>query len=157
MNHYRVCKYPAACRRNGIYYTDEWTSFSDVGKECGGITLTMSEYVRVETNYLLLLLRVCERCGAEQLEVRGFEAYTDNLPWKNGRMLNREEIKGICRDILREKCWCRLESEQMHVHFGYDFYMHIGCTLSLNEMERVAADYGLTVDEWHEQEFEEDE
>ena len=118
MNHYRICKYPTECRSNGIYYTDEWTSFSDVGRTFDGIVLTMSEYERVEKNYLSLLLRVWEACGAQPFEVRGIEAYADEIPWKNGMRLDRTEIENICRNILREKFWCRLDGEQMHVDFG---------------------------------------
>jgi len=157
MNYYRICKYPSECRRNGSYYTAEWTSFSDIGRTFDGAVLTVREYERVETNYLLFLLRVWEMCGAPLLEVKGHEAYTDDLPWENGMCLGRNEIESICRDILREKFWCRLDGEHMRVHFGYDFYMHIGCGLTLDEIRRMASDYGLTVDEWHEQIFEEDE
>ena len=36
------------------------------------------------------------------------------------------EIPDLCRLILREYAWAKIESKKMFVHFGYDYYMYIG-------------------------------
>jgi hypothetical protein len=45
---------------------------------------------------------------------------------KTGINLRIDEVELLARLILREKLWCKLESKDMFVHFGYDYYMYIG-------------------------------
>ena len=156
MNHYRISKYRPEYRQNGVYIKSEWTSICDVGKTFDGVTLTISEYERVEGNYLLFLRELCRVCGVQTLEIKGLEKYDDDIVWSNGMILRIDQIERICRDILREKCWCRLDAEQMHIDFGYEYYMHIGCELCAEEVCAVAAKCELYVEAWYEESFDED-
>jgi hypothetical protein len=47
---------------------------------------------------------------------------------QEGDLIVESEIENILKLILREKLWCKLVSEgKLFIHFGYDFYMYIGC------------------------------
>ena len=156
MNYYRISKYSPEYRQNGIYMKEEWTSIFDVGKTFDGVMLTMHEYERVEENYLCLLRELCRACGIQAFEIKGMEKYDDNITWSDGMILNVNQTERICRDILRETCWCRLDAPQMHIHFGYEYYMHIICELCVEEICGIASKYELYVEPWYEEFFEEE-
>lgn len=40
-------------------------------------------------------------------------------------MVNVNVIDLIVRDCLRETIWCKLKSENLSIHFGYDYYMYV--------------------------------
>ena len=155
MNHYRISKYSPEYRQNGVYLKDEWTSIFDVGKTFDGIMLTMREYERVEKNYLRFLRELCRICGVQTFEIKGMEKYDKDIAWSDGMILDMNQIERICRDMLREKCWCRLDAEGMHIHFGYEYYMHVGCKVCLEELCAIASKHELYAESWHEEIFEE--
>ncbi len=43
---------------------------------------------------------------------------------QNNVVIAKMEIQYLCRLVLREHLWCKLETNNtMFVHFGYDYYM----------------------------------
>ena len=45
-----------------------------------------------------------------------------------GTVIEIRDIEHLCRLVLREQLWCKLENDNiMFIHFGYDYYMYIGC------------------------------
>jgi len=49
MIEYRVTKYDPSLRdARGAYSADDWTSVTDIGHAFGGVTLTDTEYQRIE-------------------------------------------------------------------------------------------------------------
>jgi len=48
-------------------------------------------------------------------------------------------LADVCRLVLREILWCKLESPNgFYIHFGYDYYMYFGSPVS----SQRAIDYG---------------
>ena len=53
MSKYRISKYDPSSRDERGYFTEEdWTSFSDIGKEYHGTVLTDLQYAAVEAKYI---------------------------------------------------------------------------------------------------------
>lgn len=49
----RITKYNPIYRDDNGYYTlNDWTSFSDIGKEYNNSIFTLEEYIKVENSYL---------------------------------------------------------------------------------------------------------
>jgi len=155
MNYYRISKYCPEYRENGIYMKDEWTSTLDVGTTFDGVMLTMREYERVEKNYLHFVRELCRICGVQTFAIKGLEKYDEDITWSDGMILNTNQTERICRDMLREKCWCRLEAEQIHIDFGYEYYIHVSCRLCAEEICAITSKYELYAESWHEEIFEE--
>ena len=141
---FRVTKYDPSLRLpNGNYSRDEWTSASDIGRECDGRIFTCSDYLRVETSYVdavrsfleaseLRSLRVAdlqvneitaETLASELVEETRAQAATV----VDGMVVRGEDLGWIVRLALREALWCRLKGDHgFYVHFGYDYYMYVG-------------------------------
>ena len=46
-----------------------------------------------------------------------------------GVFVHDTDIDAIVRMCLRESIWCKLQGDiGAYVHFGYDYYMYIGCS-----------------------------
>lgn len=148
MIYYRISKYDPLLRINGIYQRDEWTAFSDVGEQCAGSIVQLSDYLAVESRYISCSQDILDACHVERLCISGLEIVSDGLSWKNGQQLNRDAIGQFLRDSLRELCWARLESNVMRVEVGYEFYLHIGCLLSMEDIRAIADKHDLFVEPW---------
>jgi hypothetical protein len=54
----------------------------------------------------------------------------------------------VCRLVLREILWCKLESENgFYIHFGYDYYMYIGGPAPSENSIAYGRQQGLFVEE----------
>ncbi|MFY0535866.1 hypothetical protein [Nannocystis pusilla] len=130
---FRISKYDPFLRdADGAYARKEWTSHGDIGKVFDGAVLSLDEYLVVEERYLELLDKFLGWGRVEKLKVCGMEVY-DRVALQNARpglsegvWLNEAAIREVARLALREVLWCRLEGQDFHVHFGYDFYMYVG-------------------------------
>lgn len=153
MTYYRISKYDPAYRVDGVYQKDEWTAFSDIGKEYDGTRFTAEEYRRVEEAYVKFVLEVCAAQGIERLTVRGLENSAQNpIPWKNGARIELRESAEFIKDCLRERCWGRLIFDRFFkkrflFETGYEYYIYVGSELPREEIERIACRYGLFVEE----------
>lgn len=148
MHEYRVTKYDPQYRVNGAYTRAEWTSVADVGHSIGGKLLTTAEYEQMEQHHIDFLCELAELCGAFPLTVNAWENYTGK-EWHEGQKLRREDLPRIVLSILREECWCRLNGENFFIHFGYDYYMYVGCGLQVEAVSALAGKYGLFCEEFH--------
>ena len=170
---YRITKYNPVNRDNfGKYMKDEWTSISDIGKIYEASEFTIKEYYSTESKYIDAILNFTKYLNLDKLEVTSLEKnfsykddvscyeekykeyYTDEMEQIfdnvcNGVYLNVHEVEVLCRLILREHIWCKLEIENvMFVHFGYDYYMYVGvyseCIGAIEEIR----DSGLFVENY---------
>lgn len=148
MQQYRISKYNPALRdSDGNYMHDDWTSVFDIGNVFEGQTFTKKHYLDAEQSYINCVLKIFDQTKLEYLRVTNLNKKSLNERFndlkKNHSELgdqnflsikivedckvNRGEIEIICRMVLRELIWCKLEiSSQFFVHFGWDFYMYIG-------------------------------
>ena len=146
MREYRISKYDPAYRLNGIYQRKEWTSIADVGSSFDGLTLTMGDYLAVEQSYIRFLAFLAEKSKALPLRISNLEGGQE-CSWKEGQMIDSGILPMIAADCLRENCWCKLLSESYFIHFGYDYYVYVGCDLPPDEIRKTASRFGLFVEE----------
>jgi len=130
-NHYRVTKYDPSFRdANGAFLRDDWTSYSDIGRIYSGTPLSESEYLVVESAYLLSVEEFLREAGIETLQLRGLENNTRRvLPQfiQPLALLSISQCVEFARIALREVAWGKLVAPgRACVHFGYDYYMYLG-------------------------------
>jgi hypothetical protein len=145
---WRITKYNPNFRDNrGNYLKEEWNSISDVGNliSDSGVRISIQDYILVEERYVKAIFNIMNCLNIQKLAVNGLEKWDDTLDTsdfsllysdkmkrlyneiKDGIWIDREQVSDICRLILREKIWCKLNCDgRMYVHFGHDFYMFIG-------------------------------
>lgn len=144
---WRITKYnPKYRNEKDEYQKNEWTSCHDIGKLYDGKEFKVNDYMTVENAYIDTVLSFVKGVNIPTLTVKYLEKYNNSITFdenplvytvemielfKNiyeGNVLEIREIEYLCRLVLREQLWCKLESDnKMFVHFGYDYYMYIGC------------------------------
>ena len=150
MNRYRISKYDPSFRDERGYFTGEdWTSFSDIGKEYHGTVLTNLQYTAVEAKYIDAVMTVLRQNQVHTMIVGKLEKRSStaalkemldrcHLPFppsdaafvsriKDGARLDMTEIEKTVKLVLRDCFWCELSSESgaAKVEFGYDFYVYL--------------------------------
>lgn len=132
---YRVTKYQKYDTYGNLSSSrDEWTSFFDIDHK-----VNLEEYLRVENEYIKLILTTCRLSNVSSLKITELEKHSDTLCFTNGQLANPKKIKEISRAVLREEAWCKLVSSQLQIHFGYDFYMYIICSIPPQEIHKTIA------------------
>ena len=150
MNRYRISKYDPSFRDERGYFTGEdWTSFSDIGKEYHGTVLTNLQYTAVEAKYIDAVTTVLRQNQIHTMIVGKLEKRSSpatlkemlgrcHLPFppsdaafvsriKEGARLDMAEIEKAVMLVLRDCFWCELLSESgaVKLEFGYDFYVYL--------------------------------
>ncbi|HLP02525.1 MAG TPA: hypothetical protein VK163_10920 [Opitutaceae bacterium] len=148
MYQYRVTKYDPAFRNNaGAYTRDDWTMFRQIGDAFGGVTLSESEYLRIESAYVEAATAFLTEDQSPELRVTSLEIRAD-LPTvpPEGSLVAWSDFGRICRSVLREEFWCMLQADGRFVHFGWDFYMYIGVVSPCEKAIEKAQTLGLFVE-----------
>lgn len=146
---YRVTKYNPKLRGpNNEYHRDEWILFTQIGQSFGGVVLTEEEYKRIERAYIKAALAFLGESGITALRVEGLETRQQPLKFHEGDSLSLEQLPDVLERILREEVWCRLQANEAFVHFGWEYYMHIGVPRPCPVAERTASELGLYVEEF---------
>lgn len=148
MNMYRIAKYDLNGYVDGVFTLDDWTDYSDIGNVFNGQKLTREIYVDVEDKYIKTAQEIFIQSHQKEISIINLQKYQSNLIWKNNQKIDQLQLAKIIRDCLRNKCWCRLHSEEFYIHFGYDFYLYIGCSLSYDAVAKVCAENQLYVIEY---------
>lgn len=158
---YRITKYnPVQRSAAGSYERNDWTSFSDIGKTYEGEVLTYEKYKTIENAYINTIeaFMICSKTTA--MHIKELEKHSSPIQsaFYTQEMLNMYDtvnnnmavelpnINIIAQLALREDLWCKLESNNMYVHFGYDYYMYIGCAHPCHGAIEVATKAGLFVE-----------
>lgn len=129
---YRITKYNPKFRdETGAYTKDEWTEFSDVGKEFDGNVLTIGEYEQVESAYIETLIAFLEENNISNLNIYKIENFRDvkfgDKIIKRSQFYNLPDLRELFRMILRGQFWAKFKNEDgSYVDFGWDYYMYIG-------------------------------
>jgi hypothetical protein len=148
---YRITKYnPANRDESGAYQLDEWTAFSDIGKEFSGVRLRKTEYLEVESAYLTAVKSFLEEARLPALFLKGLEiGRAKEIPAfvKEGASLSVPQCVEFSRSVLREELWGRLVIPgRAYVHFGWDYYMYIGVPVPCHSSIEAAGRGGLFVE-----------
>lgn len=162
MNSWRITKYNPTFRdERGAYLKDEWTSVSDVGASFDGELLTFDQYREVEDAHISTALSFVSEAGLDALTVVYLEAHNvhpkakdllgitlDPKLVRRGMELSGGALSDVCRLVLREILWCKLESASgFYLHFGYDYYMYVGSPASSERSIAYGKRAGLYVEE----------
>ena len=155
MKTYRVTKYnPDQRDSQGTYITKDWTSISDIGKVFKDKRITIEDYLLVEDAYINTLQTFMNLTSSKTFNLAEVE-YGENIDdihapsiyttfQKNmlGNInlkseFNEQETLEICRLILRENLWCKINStnKKLIFEFGYDFYMYITAEIVFEVMK----------------------
>lgn len=162
MEYFRITKYNHE-KFGTSEYLNDWTSVSDVGKTFNGEVLTPDVYIETENKYIYLLCEFMKENGVSAFNICALERYNidesldrinslgvhflENAKEfvssisKNKKIEGVENISVLARLILREVLWCKLEHPLMFVHFGYDYYMYVGCKKKINENKYIEGMY----------------
>lgn len=160
--YWRITKYDPKNRdENGFYINDEWTSVSDIGKKYDDVEFTFDSYLFYENAYVDAVLKIMQGNNLQALKIKSLQKKLYNnysnfiepdskrfyKSLKTNTMISIQDISQIVRFALREIIWCKLVSDRMLVHFGYDYYMYVGSEYKSQEMLDVIKSNGLFVDE----------
>jgi hypothetical protein len=66
---------------------------------------------------------------------------------RDGAWIKGAGLRNTMQLVLRELLWCKLVfPRRFFVHFGYDYYMYLGCRLGLGQIRETVADQTLFVE-----------
>jgi hypothetical protein len=135
---YRVTKFDPANRDPaGRHTAEDWCMYSQIGKIFRGIVLTEDEYLRVESAYIATALDFYSEAGQPDIFAMGVEDHKARGAPPEGSLVSADRLPVLCRAMLREEYWLRIEGDDFFIHFGRDFYMYLGaptpCERSLNK------------------------
>ncbi|MGP5431369.1 hypothetical protein ACTXNW_18440 [Enterococcus malodoratus] len=161
MHCYRITKYDPKNRNSkGHYMKDEWTSVCEIGKMYNNEEFTISEYLLVEGNYSNAIKNIMTEINVDSLAVMGLEMH-DYLEIKDGssnkvnqlynsvkegKVLKSCDVPLVAKLILRENLWAKLVSQELEVHFGYDYYMYVCSRYPLRKVVDQINESGLFVE-----------
>lgn len=167
MKSWRITKYnPKNRDEDGSYLKDEWTSCYDIGKSYDDKEFTVNDYITIENLYIDAILSFMKEINVQALTVKYLEKYNDSIRTNEiplmyteemirlfksvheGSAIGIEDVQHLCRLVLREQLWCKLETNKMFVHFGYDFYMYIGCMYNCENIISFIKSTGLFIEEF---------
>lgn len=170
MKIYRITKYnPKNRDKNGVYSKEEWTSISDIGKCFGEYTLTASDYLKVEDQYLKTYEAVLDRFELSRIKLIELEKYYYVVSNNSGiRSLYCDDLEKLFNNltenysfaavnevittiklILREHIWGKLivQNSSVRIEFGNDFYTYlISDELYVDTIKKIN-DSGLFIEE----------
>jgi len=161
---WRVTKYNPDFRDENGYYTlvEEWTCPSEIGGTINGKEFTLDEYLQVETAYINSVIKFIEESSIDSLRILQlecdiseedktsplYEKEFEKLILKEDSIVNKNEIRLICKMVLRNFLWCKLYSkDNFFVHFGWDYYMFIGSNVNCLSAIKFAENNGLFVEQ----------
>lgn len=147
MYEYRISKYDIKKRKNDVFLGNEWTDFSDIGKSFDGKELTLEEYLQVERNYVSCIINIICETKNLTVSISCYEDYGVNS-WTQGMQVDIDTLPSLIIDCLRNKCWCKLEAKKFFLHFGWDYYVYIGCDLKYSQIGRIATQNALFCEEY---------
>ncbi|ATP39790.1 hypothetical protein CSE16_06825 [Solibacillus sp. R5-41] len=162
---WRVTKYNPDFRDENGYYTlrEEWTCPSEIGKTINGNVFTLDEYLQVEEAYINSVIKFIEESSIDSLRILQFKCHIseegkisplyekefEKLILKKDSIVNKKEIRLICKMVLRNFLWCELYSkDNFFVHFGWDYYMYIGSNVNCLSTIKFATNNGLFVEQF---------
>lgn len=162
---WRVTKYNPDFRDENGYYTltEEWTCPSEIGGIFNGKKFTLDEYLQVEAAYVNAVIKFIEECGINSLRILKlsqwniseedktsnlYEAEFEQLVLQEDLMVNKNEIRLICKMVLRNFLDCQLYlKDKFFVHFGWDYYMYIGSYVNCSSAIEFTTNNGLFVEQ----------
>lgn len=124
----------------------------DVGESFGGTTLSMAEYLRIESLHIEVARLVLEE--ADVRTMRATEVAHTSIASAAAKRVSEEMVVPaaqaleILRQQIRGELSCHLEAENgVSMDLGFDFYLYISSPMPIRNAVRQAVDLGLFVEE----------
>ena len=177
MYHYELSKYNPLYRiyKNGnrYYSRPDWTGISDIGKTFNNSTLSVSDYLKIETAYVDAVGTIMEYKKIDTLIWKGenfskwqssndiknrisdalySKLYTDEIfsiydSLENGVVLNKNAIDKAVRLLLREEIGgILIFPRKLKVFVGYDYLMGVDSSSVLTPIQDEIEKLGLFLD-----------
>jgi hypothetical protein len=167
MNSWRVTKYNPKFRDQTGNYTradEEWYLYSQIGSIYNGVKFSYNDYKKVEDAYVKAILYFMRDARLTMLQVVELDKPKKKLAItkhyskkmiqavnsiKEGELVDITAIAYIARWNLRDMnvpYRCILQSKDMFVHFGWDYYMYIGSTYECKNAIVQIEELGLFVE-----------
>lgn len=167
MKKFRITKYnPSFRNEKGEYTHDEWTSFWDVGKKFYNGVLEKEVYYEVESKYLQAIKYILDDNNISSMRIVQLEKYNNKnldlslsndeesfkMGLKIGSLIGHDYIEILCKMILRELLWAKLETIDgvLTIEFGYDYYMYVHCEKIEEYTKGKILLLGLFIEEFNE-------
>ncbi|MCB1121952.1 MAG: hypothetical protein KJT03_10410, partial [Verrucomicrobiae bacterium] len=83
-----------------------------------------------------------------ELRISGLEDSKSQSGLTEGDRLVGKEIERTLRSIFRNEYWCRLESDSVFIHIGWDYYMYVGVLEAKESTIKKIEDRGLYVEDF---------
>ena len=161
---WRITKYNPNFRDENGHYTliEDWTCPSEIGKTINGNEFTLDDYFQVEAAYIDSAIKFIEESGIDLLRILQLECHIleedrtsllyekefEELVLKEDLVINKNEIRLICKMVLRNFLWCKLyRKDHFFIHFGWDYYMYIGSNVNCVSAIEFAENNGLFVEQ----------
>ena len=139
---FRISKYDPQFRIHGKYTADEWSDYSDIGSSFNGKILTEEDYLLTEKCYIQCIIEILYQSHISSLRIINLEKYEECV-WTEGQNVTLGNIDAIICDCLRNVCWCKLERDDVYVHFGYDYYVYMSSHTDSDTMIGICDKYNL--------------
>ena len=146
---HEIVKYePRYYDENGAYQKDEWTCFSDVGKEYEGKVVTMEDYLDVENRFINITRAILEASGCKYITLGYMEARR-RKGLKEGMRVRVQDIDPFLRFALRGKAYIVFINKSKNIQFDFDndvLYMNLNCRIPNDELRAIVESRGLYLD-----------
>jgi hypothetical protein len=139
----------------------------DVGEFSNGKIFTTSEYLNVESKYAEAINLIIEKIDISFLLIIEIEKWKRKLKienfnsiynksffliykkLKNEYRIEKNELDIVIKLILRGNIWGKLIfKDSFFVHFGYDYYMYVGCKKDISDIIKKIELLGLYVEDY---------
>ena len=146
---HEIVKYaPQYYDENGVYQKDEWTCFSDVGKEFEGKIITMEDYLDVEDRFISVTRAILEAAGCTFVTL-GYVEPMRKKGLKEGMRVRIQMIDHYIRLVLRGEAWIVFINSRKGVQFDFSedvLYMHLNCHIPEEPLREIVENRGLYLD-----------
>jgi hypothetical protein len=146
---HEIVKYrPEFYDEKGHYQKDEWTSFSDVGKEYEGRIVTMEEYLEIENRFISITHVILEEAGCKYVTL-GYIENSRRKKVKEGMRVSTSEIDYYLRLALRGKVFIVFINSSKGIQFDWSedyLYMHLYCRIPEDRLREIVESRGLYLD-----------
>ena len=150
---YRISKYdPVNYDENGVYlFPEEWTDFSDIGRDACTPKLTFEDYLHVENNYVATLFDIAAAKNVKFFTITQIEKYGKTRHWWKSK--KRYPVSLICdfvSDCLRNRVWGVIRADGFICYPSWDFYFYAKCDIDKALIDSICASHSLYCTDFNE-------
>lgn len=169
MYKYEITKYNPIFRskKDGrTYLKNEWISICDIGECFEGLVLSEEEYKKTEDSYVKAIEIIMNYMNIDYVIIDNIKRWSkmtfNNKHVKDYPSFYNKELLRLCNNVqnkdkldikktidfcrlrLREDAWASMfYPRRLKIYFGYDYYMHVHTSISLDKIKPQIESLGL--------------